>query len=182
MNMSFKSRRSMAALLSLLVLALSAGIPRLATAMDGLMLDDAWSRPLPPTAANGAAYLVIHNHGAHADRLVGGSSDIAERVEVHDHVMDGDLMKMVRLEGADIPAGEVVTFKPHGLHVMLLGLTRPLVEGEQYTLTLEFEQAGNQEITVVVEDRGMGDMQHGEHGEHGDHGEKKHEEHGGTGS
>ena len=156
-----------AILRSLLLVPAGLALSSTAMASNDMMIREPWSRPLPPTAKNGAAYMVIHNHGGEADRLIGGASDIAERVEVHTHVMQDDLMKMVRLDGADIPAGEMVTFKPHGLHVMLLGLTRPLVAGEQYQLTLEFERAGEQEITVTVEDRGMGDMQHGDHANHG---------------
>lgn len=169
-NIFFSTRRRRATTMTVALAGLLQMLPLPATATGDLMVHEPWSRPLPPTARNGAAYMVIHNHGNEPDRLVGGTTDIAETVEVHTHIMQDDLMKMVRLvDGAEIPAGEKVVFKPHDLHVMLMGLTRPLVAGEQYQLTLTFERGGDQEVTVVVEDRGMGDMSAGGH-DHSGHG------------
>ena len=53
-------------------------------------------------------------------------------------------------DGVLLPAGETVTFEPSGLHLMLVGLNHPLVEGEAFPLTLEFEHAGTIEIEVPI--------------------------------
>jgi len=128
--------------------------PHKGHSVHGMMLNHSWSRPLPPVTANGAAYLTIQNASGKDDRLVGGSSDIAERIELHTHKEQGGVMKMVHLEGGvAIPDGEKMEFKPGHHHVMLIGLTRPLVEGESYDLTLHFEQAGELTTTVSIQEK-----------------------------
>ncbi len=111
----------------------------------------AWSLPLPTSSVNGAAYLTIHNQGADGDRLLGADSDIAEKVELHNHVMQDGLMSMMRLDVVDIPPNSAVEFAPGGLHIMLMGLTRPLLQGQQYTLILQLEQAGEVPVEVMID-------------------------------
>jgi len=129
-----------------------------------LMVADTWSRPLPEVSVNGAAYLIIHNNGEKSDRLLGAIAEVAEEVQIHTHINQDGLMKMVHLEqGAELPPGEVVKFQPGGLHVMLLGLISPLTEGAEYSLTLEFETAGKLDVVVRVEDRNGSSMDHSSH-------------------
>ncbi|AEX99788.1 hypothetical protein GU3_00160 [Oceanimonas sp. GK1] len=117
----------------------------------GLHIDHPWSRPAPPMAVNGSAYLVINNHGQAGDVLLGAESPVAERVEIHTHVMDGDMMKMRQLETLPVPAGESVTLAPGGHHLMLMGLKQAPKEGERFPLTLNFEQAGEVAVEISVE-------------------------------
>jgi copper(I)-binding protein len=58
------------------------------------------------------------------------------------------------LAAMDIPAGQTATPGPGGMHIMLLGLTRPLREGESFPLTLSFEHAGPRQVTVAIEKSG----------------------------
>lgn len=126
-----------------------------------LIVVDPWSRPLPEVSVNGAAYMSIHNQGTKLDRITGAVTEIAENVEIHTHVNQEGLMKMVHLEnGAELPPGEMVMFQPGGLHVMLLGLTSPLKVGIEYKMTLIFEVAGELEVVVRVEDRESSGMNH----------------------
>lgn len=102
----------------------------------------------------GAAYMVITNRGAEADRLVGGSTAVADVVEIHEIVEAGGVMEMRPLgEGLEIGADSTVTLEPGGYHVMLIGLTQDLTAGESYELTLVFEHAGEVVVTVAI---GMG--------------------------
>src|SRR3546814_3893000 len=71
--------------------------------LGALTLDHPWARASAGPARNGAAFLAIENAGD-ADRLLGATGDIAERIELHTHEMDGDVMKMRRLEAVEIPA------------------------------------------------------------------------------
>ena len=64
------------------------------------------------------------------------------------------VMKMRPLAGLDIPAGQSVTLKPGGEHIMLMGLNGPLHEGQSFPLTLTFEKAGTREVSVAVEKPG----------------------------
>ncbi len=85
-----------------------------------------------------AVYMQIENPGSHPIQLIDARTDVAV-VELHETTMDGDLMRMNRIEGITIGTGETVALEPGGLHIMLLDLQRPLVEGEAIALTLVFE-------------------------------------------
>jgi periplasmic copper chaperone A len=90
--------------------------------------------------------------------LVGGSSDIAPMVEVHEVVMSGGAMTMQKKEGGIvIPAGESVTLEPGGLHVMLMDLKQAILDGDQITLTLDFEGADAQTLTLPAKTSAAGD-------------------------
>jgi copper(I)-binding protein len=94
------------------------------------------------------AFATIENHTDHDVTLVGGSAEIANMVEVHEVVMIDKEMKMQAKEGGIlIKAGESVTLEPGGLHVMLMGLKKPILEGDEVTLTLDFEGYEDQTFT-----------------------------------
>lgn len=100
----------------------------------------------------GAAYMLIENRGDEADRLIGGSTDVAKVVEIHEIVDNNGVMEMKPLaDGLEIPAGETVTLQPGGYHVMLIGLTKDLTDGSTYELTLTFEHAGDVKLQVPVQ-------------------------------
>lgn len=146
--------------------ALSLSLTSAAVAGDGkVMVEDAWARATIPDRP-GAAYLTIHNMGGD-DRLVAASSPAAGRVELHTHIMDGDVMKMREVEAIAAPGGAMAKLEPGGDHVMLFDLAEPLKEGGHIKLVLTFEKAG--EVEVMAEVKAMGAM--GEEGEmsHGDH-------------
>jgi copper(I)-binding protein len=101
-------------------------------------------KPMPGT---GAVFMQLANEGREADRLVGGQTDVAQVVEIHETVMKDDMMKMQMLaDGLEIPAKGEVLLKPGGYHVMLIGMQRELMVGDNFTLELQFEKSGS--ITV----------------------------------
>ena len=110
-----------------------------------------WARALPPTSPNGAVYLTLTNHGAHSDKLLRASADVAERVEVHSHTLKDGMMKMRRVESVMLPPHEDVLFAPGGKHIMLMGLKQPLAAGDQFALLLEFDQTEQALVEVVVQ-------------------------------
>lgn len=100
---------------------------------------------------NSAAYMTLANPGGDADRLVAATSDVAATVEIHETMMENDVMRMRPVEGGlAIPAGGQVELKPGSYHIMLMGLQRDLAPGETVTLTLTFERAGTVEVTAQV--------------------------------
>ena len=135
-------------LLSLLLFA-GSGLAEDYAAGD-LLIKQVWARPTPPVAGTGAAYFTLDNSKGQGDRLLSAEADVSTRVEMHTHIMEGDMMKMRKLETAEVPAGQTVTFEPGGLHVMLIGLKGPLVEGSTFPLKLNFEQAGTVAVEVAV--------------------------------
>ena len=112
---------------------------------------DAWVRATPPGATTAAAYLTITNAGA-ADRLLGAATSAARAVEIHTHVVDGGLHRMVRVEDLTLPAGEAVRLEPGGLHLMLVDLATPLAAATTVALSLRFANAGTLELEVPVVD------------------------------
>ena len=102
--------------------------------------------------------MTIMNHGA-ADRLISAAAPISAKTELHTHINDNGVMRMRKIPAIDLPAGETVTLKPGGLHVMFMGLKAPLQEGGSFPLTLTFEKAGT--VTVQVSVKKAGAMSHG---------------------
>ena len=97
-------------------------------------------------------YFVIQNDTASEDALINASTDIGSTTETHmSMVNDQGVASMQMQEAVMVPAGESVTFKPGGLHIMLVDLKQDLKAGDTFTLTLQFEKAG--EISVQVEVR-----------------------------
>jgi copper(I)-binding protein len=136
-----------------LALAASLVVASAALAQNNqLEVSNAWARATPGKAENGAAYLTIQSPTP--DRLLSVSSLVAKKAELHTMSMEGMVMKMRPLADLDIPAGQPVTLKPGGQHVMLLGLDAPLREGQSFPLTLTFERAGTRTVTVAIEKPG----------------------------
>ena len=153
-RLSAPSRRSLLAGAVLLAAAAFAGFAGAAKAHDftlgEMKIDHPWARASAGPARNSAAFMTIHNAGG-ADRLISASADVSDRVELHTHEMDGDVMKMRQVEAIDVPANGMAELKPGGFHVMLIGLKAPLKEGESFPLTLTFENAGTVTLEVAVE-------------------------------
>ena len=90
---------------------------------------------------------------ASGDRLVGGSTALAERFELHTMAMKGDVMEMRQIDAIELPAGKTVELKPGGLHVMFIGLKQPLALGSKVPVTLKFERAGEIKVEFDVTSR-----------------------------
>lgn len=119
-----------------------------------LKITHPWTRATPPGAAVGGGFMKIENAGP-ADRLISAQAGVSNVVELHTMMMEGNVMRMNKLErGIDLPGGKSVTLQPGGLHIMFIELKAPLKEGEKFPLKLKFEKAG--EITVEVLVQGLG--------------------------
>lgn len=119
-----------------------------------IRLESPWARRAPVGGghghANGAVYVTIKNEGPEGDALISATSDVANAVELHETVREGDVMKMRPLPRLDVPAAGAVEMKPGGHHIMLLGLKRDLKPGDRVTLTLSFEKAGSMRVEAPV--------------------------------
>jgi copper(I)-binding protein len=105
-------------------------------------------------SGTGAAYMVIASAGDEDDHLVGGATEVAEVVEIHEIVDQAGVMEMRPLaEGLTIPANGEVVLEPGGYHVMLIGLTESLEPGMTFELTLAFARAGEVTVPVAVQPR-----------------------------
>jgi periplasmic copper chaperone A len=120
---------------------------------SAVVAKQAWARASAGSATTGAAYLTLMG-GKQPDRLTGVSAGAAKTAEVHESFTDNDVMKMRSVPALLIPSGQIVTLAPGGYHIMLFDLKKPLVAGEHFPLTLQFEHAAP--ITVDVEVRTIG--------------------------
>ena len=154
-----------------LLAAAAALLPLASQAHDGMHAEDAYIRSTNPMT--GAAFMRLENHRAVPCTLTAVSSDVAERIELHTHEEADGIMRMRQIEdGIAVPAGETASLKRGGDHVMLLGLTRPLADGDTVTLALDFGDCGIEEVEAVVDNAREG-------GDHGGHDHGAHEAHAG---
>lgn len=141
-----------------------------AAAHAQVTLTDPWVRATVPQQK--ATGLFMHIDATQDVRLVSGQSPVAGVVEIHEMVMDGDVMKMRHMPaGLEIAKGRTMSLKPGGYHVMLMDLKAPLAKGSTVPVTLTFKNAqgaeSKLELQVPVQAQ-MPAMQGG-HGSHGMH-------------
>lgn len=149
----------------LLVLALGmfvgiAGQARAQTpSASTITIEQPWARATPAGTKTGAAYLTIINHGSAADRLVSASTPMASKVQFHEETNDNGILRMRELPSVKVGPGATVTFKPGGMHIMLVGVKQQLKEGQTFPLVLEFEKAAKIDLQIPVAKAGaMGVM------------------------
>jgi copper(I)-binding protein len=125
---------------------------------------DAYARASTPISKTGAIFLQIENEGFEDDQLISVTSPVSKKALLHTHKVEGDIMKMVHFMGGfPVPAGEGARLQRGGDHIMLMGLTGPLLQDATFTATLVFEKAGPIEVEVVVDlhRKPMAQMEHG---------------------
>ena len=129
---------------------------------DPVTVSDAWARTSPSGVTMGAAYFDITSVDDDSLVAVSVSSDVAARAEIHEVVkamdmgddeMHDDAMSMQEMDALELPAGTLVQLAPGGYHIMMIDLAKPLVVGETFDLTLDFDQAPDLTVTVEVSDR-----------------------------
>jgi periplasmic copper chaperone A len=134
--------------------------------VGNLQIEHPWSRATPAGAKVGAGYLVIKNIGTTPDRLVGGSTAVAAKVEIYEMTMKDNVATMRPTSGGlPIEPGKTVTFAPGSYHLMFVDLKSPLKQGQKVTATLEFEKAGKVDVTFDVQAVGAKSPMSG-HSEH----------------
>src|SRR5437016_8943239 len=117
-----------------------------------LVITQAWSRATPGGAKTGGGYLTIENKGSTPDRLIGGSADVAVKVEIHEMAMNNGVMTMRPLDkGLVIEPGKTVKLAPGGYHLMLMDLKQPFKQGDKVPVALEFEKAGKVALSLDVQ-------------------------------
>ncbi len=129
-------------LVSLLALVVSSA------ALAEVAVKDPWVRAtVPHQKATGAFMRLTASDDV---RVVAARSPVAGVVEIHEMVMEGEVMKMRALPGLDLPAGKEVELKPGGWHVMLIDLKGQVKEGDTVPLTLEVEGKDGKRETIEI--------------------------------
>lgn len=129
-----------------------------------ITIDHPFARATTRSMSNGAAYMVLTNTGAAADRLLSAAAPVAERVELHMNVKKDTVVEMHHIGALDLQPGQKAELSPAGtFHLMLMGLKQPLTLGSSFPLTLTFEKAGAVTVTVMVERAGSTGPTAGQH-------------------
>lgn len=132
--------------------------------MAAVAIENGWVRVSEYSDHTGGmtgVFATIYNNNDTDITLVGGSAEIAPMVEVHEVVMSGGAMTMQKKQGGIVvPAHGSVTLEPGGLHVMLMNLTKPILDGDEITLTLDFEGADSQTLTLPAKTSAAGDEEY----------------------
>ncbi|RJF91996.1 copper chaperone PCu(A)C [Noviherbaspirillum saxi] len=118
------------------------------SAFAEVSITDAWARATVPGQPVGAIYMKISS--STATRMVSAETDAAKQVQVHDMHMHDGVMRMREHGQLDVTPGQTVELAPGGKHLMLMGLTKPLVAGESVTVKMTFEDAKNKKSTSIV--------------------------------
>ena len=148
--------------LALLVVALGFGFSVQAqeAKVGSIKVEHAYTRATVPGQQVAGGFMKIENKGA-ADQLISASSPVANEMQLHTMVMDGNVMKMREVKTIDVPANGSVELKPGSLHLMFMDIKAPLKAGESVPVKLKFQKAGEVEIKVPVRDIfGGGQMKH----------------------
>lgn len=126
-----------------------------ARAESAVAVIDPYALVTGATATSGAIYLTLENHGDAPDRLIAVSTDAADVASLHTSAEDASgLMQMVAIDGGIVvPAQGSYVLQRGRDHIMLMGLTRSLVAGDTFSLTLTFEGAGAVVVKVVVDNK-----------------------------
>lgn len=122
----------------------------LAANASGFTVEDAYIRAMPPGRTATAAYLSVTNNHDKACSIVGGSTVIASKLEIHQQLHSEGMMKMRPVAAVTVAPGETLLLQPGGFHLMLLGVDAKLVPGETHGMSLQTEGCGAIAITAEV--------------------------------
>ncbi|MBW3695422.1 copper chaperone PCu(A)C [Vibrio sp. T187] len=137
----------------------------LAYAKSDIMAHDLYARAMPPSSVTSAVFTTLMNHSDKDRTLVSATTPAAGKVELHDVIKDGDVMKMRQVQEIKIPANSNVVLKPGSLHIMLFNLDKRLEEGQSIDLTLTYANGETQTLQAPVKKvmSGMKKMDHSHH-------------------
>ena len=125
-------------------------------------IERAYARASIPNVPNSAAFFVIKNNSDKDIAITSANSDIAQKNELHTHIKENKMIKMMKIEKLVVPAKSSLELKSGGDHVMLMGLKKELKAGDEISLELSFSDGDKKKIKVPVKDLAstMHKMQH----------------------
>ncbi|MDO4696740.1 MAG: copper chaperone PCu(A)C [Neisseria sp.] len=142
---------------------------------SGIRAENAWARETVDGMSMGGVFMGLANHSQKDDVLIGASSPVAEKVEIHEHIHENGMMKMrEKAGGLALPKGKTLELKPGGYHVMLMGLKHTLKADKTFPLTLQFKHGGKQRVEVRVQPNAGGVHHHHRNHDHNHHAHEHH--------
>ncbi|KAB0582971.1 copper chaperone PCu(A)C [Campylobacter sputorum subsp. sputorum] len=102
-------------------------------------VSNAYAKATPPNAKNSGAFMLIKNNTDKDIALVSATNSLSDVTELHTHIEENGMKKMIQVPKIDIKANSTTELKPGGLHVMFIGIKKPMVVGENVKMTLTFD-------------------------------------------
>lgn len=114
-----------------------------------VLLVDPYAKATPPNAKNSAAFMKIENKSNNDIELLAASSNISKVTELHTHIEENGMKKMIQIPSIKIPANSSVELKPGGLHIMFLGIQNQINENSNIDLNLTFSNGKTYELNQI---------------------------------
>lgn len=134
-----------------------------------LSVSNGYVKVAVPGMDNSSGYLDLTNTSDEDIVITGAGSTVAKATELHTMSMSDDKMVMRQIKSITVPAGQTVNMQGK-FHLMFIGLTQSLKEGDNVNIKLFISGQAAHEITLPVQ---TGPNKHGH-----DHDEKHHHHHG----
>ena len=115
-----------------------------------ISVENAYVKEVAPNMKNSAAFMTIKNGGQKAVNLVSATNDVSAITELHTHGKKDGMMVMYKVDKIEVPAKGEALLKPMGLHVMLIGLSKQVKEGESVNIELKFDNGESVKIVAPV--------------------------------
>ncbi len=115
-----------------------------------IWVENSYVRATIPGTSVSSVYMDIINKSSDGVRLIGASSNVSSRIEIHEHTIAEGLMKMRKRDSIDINAHDKVSLKPSGYHLMIFDLAQLLKPSEQVTMTLHFANQKSVKVEIPV--------------------------------
>ena len=94
---------------------------------NGFNFSNFWIKEVVANNKSTSGYFTIENTNDEDERLIFMSSDFSEKTELHNMIVENDIMKMKHLsEGVIIKAKSKLILKPGGYHLMFIKLNKDL--------------------------------------------------------
>jgi len=125
--------------------------PKSSKAIDAVNISKVHIRALPPGQKVTAMYMHIKNSADIAHDLIKIEGDISPMIELHTHTNNNGVMQMGQVESIPVAAKSTTKAKPGGYHVMIMGLTKDLKEGDKYDFNFIFKDGSKLPVNAEVE-------------------------------
>lgn len=125
-------------------------------AHGNMVISSPWVRVTPSATMMTAAYLNLRSV-TQGDVLLRASvpASLARGAQLHRTIMSGmpgheaGTMTMRQVSRIVIPRGTTVRLRPGDLHIMILGLRKPVTAGMKVPITLTFARSGTVTVTAL---------------------------------
>jgi copper(I)-binding protein len=118
---------------------------------NDVVVEHGYIRATIPGTNVSSAYMEVNNLTNKNMVLIGATSKVSNRIEIHEHVMNDEMMRMVKRESLTIPANDHVVLQPSGYHLMIFNLVEPLKVDDKVDVTLHFSNKKEVIISLPVQ-------------------------------